>query len=127
MKPVVYAAVGGSYSDYRVYAIFSTEAAARAFIEHPDSSADDIEVRELFDAMPSCSKWYVIERTTLSGVMGEVQRHEHVTWDFDGPMYVGHKRDSWNYSKWAYGERAFGKNKAAVEQAWADAQAAEPR
>jgi len=122
MSSTVYLAVGGDYSDYRVYAVFSNKDTAEAFVMHRDSYADRVEERELYDSMPSRSKWYWIERMKLG--TGEVVHRSNVFWDFDGPPFVGHKRDTASYSKWQYGERAFGKDKAAVKAAWDEAQAA---
>jgi hypothetical protein len=122
-QPTVYVAVGGEYSDYRLYAAFATREAAQAFIDHPDSQADAIETMTVFDSMPTRYRVHVIERLTYD--RENARRCSHLLWEMEGMGYEGEKRKSWNYSKWQYGERAWGTDKAAVEKAWKEAHAGE--
>jgi len=122
MSKKVYLASGGEYSDYRVYAVFATREAAEAFIAHKDSYASEIEERTLYEDMPPQETWFVIERVRPRN---ELVRRTQLWWEFDGPPYVGYRRKAANYSKWEYGERAFGMDEAAVEKVWREAHAVE--
>lgn len=120
----VFAASGGSYSDYRIYALFATREAAQQFIDHPDSYADTIEEFEVYEDLPPRVVWYAIERYGRE-TYGSTKRSRTVTWAFDGCPYGGYRRKSHSFHRWDYGERAFGQDEAAVEKAWKEAHAAE--
>lgn len=112
----VYAAAGGEYSDYRVYAIFATEELARSFVERRDTYADRVETHTLYEALPGRESWYIVER--MRG--GPTVRRQLIVWEFEGPQFEGQRRKSWNFSRWQYGERAWGMDERAVEKAWTE-------
>lgn len=118
----IYLVTRGQYSDYSIMAVFSTEAEAQAFIDHPvTSQGGEIEARELIEKLPAPERWFVIEH--MNARPG-VRRFDRLYWPWDGPHYVGERRKSWNYSKWEYGERAWGMDEGAVEKAWKEQHAA---
>lgn len=118
----IYLVTRGDYSDYHILAAFSTETEAQAFIDHPVTGGGEIEAREVIEKLPAPERWYVIERMKARA---EVRRVEHLYWPWDGPHFVGERRKSWNYSKWEYGERAWGMDEALVEKAWKEQHAAQ--
>lgn len=110
----VYLVTDGEYSDYHVSAVFAERSAAKAFIK---IDGGRIEVWDALSEVPAQGQWYVIEEiSTQKGVGRRTELH----WPWESPSYFGHRRRAWNYSKWQYGERAWGMNERAVEKAWTE-------
>ena len=120
----VYLVTEGEYSDYTVKAVFATLQAAEAFIEVDGGEVDE---RTLYDGVPPRGRWYSVERYRrgTSEPFGDVERKAIDNWEFDGPPWTGYKRSAANYTRWEYGERAFGQDEAAVEKMWTEQHMAE--
>lgn len=114
----VYIVTQGDYSDYGIHGVFIDRAAAEAFVA---IDGGDVEEWNGYSELPDRERWYVIEKMNHA----EVFRSTSLYWPWDGPQYVGQKRKSWNYSKWQYGERAWGMDEQAVEKAWTEQHMAE--
>lgn len=92
MSTTVWAVTSGSYSDYRVKALFPTEELANLAIANapPYWNGYDVEAFELFDELPANIAIY--ERMATIWDDGEVLNHDHVpilrveaAWDLTYP------------------------------------------
>lgn len=118
----VYLVTRGEYSDYSIMAVFASATEAQAFIDHPVTyDGGRIEAHELVEKLPEPERWFVIQR--MNG--HELHRYNHLYWPWDGPHFVGQRRKGANYSRWEYGERAWGMDEGLVEKLWKEAHAAQ--
>lgn len=113
-----FAISAGSYSDYRVYAVFTTEEEAR---KAADAAGCDVEEFPLYDQMPRRIVYHVIER--FPGQEEHVYTLVKFPWEatyFGGTLVRGATYNAWPL-RGGTAERAWGTSKEAVRRRWQEA------
>lgn len=114
-KPIVYAVATGSYSDYRIEALFSNEKAAEAAA---DRIGGEIEEYPLYDSVPPRVTYYIIQQ--FPGRPVEERSEVREAWDriyYEGTLIRGAAYQTWEIAR-GTAERAWGTNKEAVRRRW---------
>lgn len=113
MSEKVYVVTRGSYSDYRIMAVFADPELAKA---HASSVGGEVEEYPLFEQSPKRTAVY-FKSTGHFDHLGEPHEHSSVMWEYEAAEYSPRARVI-EYGR--NGLRAEGRNKEAVRKAFDD-------
>lgn len=116
----VYLATRGTYSDYHVIGVFATR-------ELAESVGEEVEERELYDAIPR--KLVSYEVTSMPWDRDpepEIRKHVYYPWDYEAEWFSASRRPKvsvWNYGQGLSGLRVSGSDRDVVAKAFRDRRA----